>query len=77
MGKEIKVQSIGSLLEETVEEITIKASGIDVPKSEILSTGLLNLDEVLGGLRPSYDDAARGGTDGRRGKQIESPQLNL
>ena len=52
MGKEIKVQSIGSLLEETVEEITIKASGIDVSEGEILSTGLHNLDEVLGGLRP-------------------------
>ena len=58
MGKEIKVQSIGSLLEETVEEITIKASGIDVSEGEILSTGLHSLD-----------DAARGGADGRRGNE--------
>ncbi|MBQ9004236.1 MAG: hypothetical protein IJ087_20545 [Eggerthellaceae bacterium] len=52
MNSEIKVQEIGKLLEETVEEITIKASEVDAPEGESLSTGLLNLDEVLGGLRP-------------------------
>ncbi|HAM16125.1 MAG TPA: hypothetical protein DCP91_09790 [Eggerthellaceae bacterium] len=52
MSNEIKVQSIGALLEEAIEDITTKASGIDVREGEPLSTGLLNLDAVLGGLRP-------------------------
>ena len=52
MSSEIKVQEIGKLLEETIEDVTIKANGIGVFEGEMLSTGLLNLDEVLGGLRP-------------------------
>ena len=52
MSKEIMVQDIGKLLEETIEDITIRASEVDVSGGESLSTGLLNLDAVLGGLRP-------------------------
>lgn len=75
MGKEIKVQSIGSLLEETVEEITIKASEIDVPESEILSTGLLNLDEALGGLRPGEVTCIAGTS--RSGRHSLACQIGL
>ena len=70
MSNEIKIQSLGALLEEAIEDITIKASGIDVHEGEILSTGFLNLDAVLSVLRPSNDNAARGGTDGPPGRQI-------
>ncbi len=52
MNGEIKVRSIRNLLEETMEEIVSKASEVDAPEGEVLSTGLLNLDAVLGGLRP-------------------------
>ena len=52
MNSEIKVQSIGKLLEETIEDITVKASEVDASEGECFSTGLLNLDAVLGGLRP-------------------------
>ena len=44
MGKEIMIQSIGSLLEETIEDITVRASEVDAPEGEGISTGLLNLD---------------------------------
>ena len=53
MSDEIKVQNIGELLEETMEEIISKASEPDTPECEVLSTGLLNLDAVLDGLWPS------------------------
>lgn len=52
MNSDIKVQDIGQLLEETMEEIVSKTSEADAPEGEVLSTGLLNLDAVLGGLRP-------------------------
>ena len=52
MSNGIKVQEIGKLLEETIEDIMIKASGVNEAEGDILSTGLLNLDSVLGGLWP-------------------------
>lgn len=52
MSGEIRVQDIGELLEETMEEIVSKTSEVDAPEDEVLSTGLLNLDAVLDGLRP-------------------------
>ena len=52
MNKETMVQNIGELLEETIEDITVRASEADALEGESFSTGLLNLDAVLGGLRP-------------------------
>ena len=52
MGSESKARDIKELLEETIEDVTSVAKGVVEVEVEgtDLSTGLLNLDEVLGGL---------------------------
>ena len=52
MSNEIKAKDIRDLLEETIEDVTNVAKGVVEVEGEELSTGLLNLDEVLGGLWP-------------------------
>ena len=44
MSKGFRVQGIGDLLEEAMEEIEIKASEAEPSGGEALSTGLHNLD---------------------------------
>ena len=50
MSNEIKAKGIKELLEETIEDVTNMAKGIVEVEGTELSTGLLNLDDVLGGL---------------------------
>ena len=52
MNSEIKARDIKVLLEETIEGVTNVAKGVVEVEGTELSTGLLNLDEVLGGLWP-------------------------
>ena len=75
MSNGIRVQEIGRLLEETIEDITIKASGVNEAEGDILSTGLLNLDWVLGGLR-SGEVACIAGTS-RSGRHSLACQIGL
>jgi len=52
MSNEIKAKDIKELLEETIEDVTNTAKGVVEVQGTELSTGLSNLDEVLGGLWP-------------------------
>ena len=52
MSKEIRAKGIKELLEETIEDVTNTAKGVVEVEGAELSTGLINLDEVLGGLWP-------------------------
>ena len=75
MSKDFKVRNIGELLEEAIEDITKKANGADASDDVVLSTGFLNIDGTIGGLRPG-ELACIAGTS-RSGRHSLACQIGL